>query len=294
MPAYKTHSIHGEVILPKIDKRIDIKKEDLKVFCFGPDALVATDYKVYDYQHRKKVRLYFEALMQVIKENKLQDNSEVMAFLYGQLDHYILDVVCHPLVYYMTEDIPQTKVMTPHSLMEMWIDDYIMEKYNKKGKFYFHKWFLKTKGLRLLIDKVYNSTYGARNETIKYSLGIAIISIFDFLARNNALGIAPVILKSFNIGDLVHRGPERVIPYLNLEHKKWTIPANGEIVSESFDDLWKKSIEMSLETIYDVNKYIYDDKPLNEHYILSDSSYNTGVSCTNEEKFLFVKKYHRK
>ena len=291
MPSYKTHAIHGELILPEMDKRTEIKENDLKTFCFGPDSLIATDYKTFTYQHRQKVRLFFEAIMNVIKEKKLQDNSEVMAYLYGQLDHYIVDITCHPLIYYMTQELPKEHKMHPHGLIELWIDDYIMQKYGKKEMLYFHKWYLKDKELRRLIDKVYEDVFNMKNESSKYSIGITLINLLDSLARTNAIGIAPLVFKAANIGDLTYRGAERVLPYLNLEHEKWTIPYSGEEVTESFDDLWNKSIERSLETIHSVNGYLYDGKPLTEHYIITNSSYNTGLPCVEKEKFPFVKKY---
>lgn len=291
MPAYKTHAIHGELVLPDIDKKVDIKCEDIKTFCFGPDTLIATDYRIFNYQHSHKVKLYFEAIMSLIKENKLQDNSEVMAFLYGQLDHYIVDIICHPLIYYMTEELPKTHKMHPHGITEMWIDDYIMNKYGKKEIFYFHKWYLKDNDLRILVDTVYEKVYGRKNEAIKYSLGITLINFLDSLARNNLVGFAPLILNSFNVGDLIYRGPERVVPLLNLEHDIWTNPITGEELNFSFDDLWEKSIEVSLETIHDVNNYIYGDKPLTNHYILTDSSFNTGFPCKSGKTFKYVKKY---
>ena len=107
MPSYKTHAIHGEMILPSISSNIEIQREDLKMFCMGPDALIATDYKIFELQHAKETRNYFKTLLKLIKKNKLQDNSEVMAFLYGQIDHFILDIIMHPLIYYMTEGIPK-------------------------------------------------------------------------------------------------------------------------------------------------------------------------------------------
>ena len=106
MPSYKTHAIHGEMILPEINNRVEINKEDLKSFCMGPDALIVTDYRLFELQHIKSTRKYFKTLIKLIKENKLQDNSEVMAFLYGQLDHFILDMIMHPLIYYMTNEMP--------------------------------------------------------------------------------------------------------------------------------------------------------------------------------------------
>ena len=37
-----------------------------------------------------------------------------MAFLYGQLDHFILDMIMHPLIYYMTENMPKENLLEPH------------------------------------------------------------------------------------------------------------------------------------------------------------------------------------
>ena len=60
MPSYKTHAIHGEILLPNINKQIDINKEDLKSFCMGPDALILTDYRLFEMQHVKSTRRYFK------------------------------------------------------------------------------------------------------------------------------------------------------------------------------------------------------------------------------------------
>ena len=291
MPSYKTHAIHGEVILPEIEKRTDIKCNDFKTFCFGPDALTATHYKMFSYQHRNCVKEFFEAMMNYIIENKLQDNSEVMAFLYGQLDHYIVDIVCHPIIYYMTEGLTKKHKVDPHGLVEMWIDNYIMQKYGKNEKFYFHKWYLKDKELRDLVNTIYKGVYNASHESIRYSVGISFMNLFDSLARTNAIGVSPLILKMFNIGDLTFKDVERVIPYLNLDHNIWTHPITGEELTLSFDDLWDKSSEKSLEAIHDINKHVYDGKPLTQNYIITDSSYDTGFPCPEKKEIQFVKKY---
>ena len=76
--------------------------------------------------------------------NKLQDNNEVMAFLYGHLDHFILDLTVHPLIYYMTGDKEQEFKFNYHALVEMWMDDYVMKKHHIDEKQYYHK-FLSTK-----------------------------------------------------------------------------------------------------------------------------------------------------
>jgi len=291
MPAYKTHAIYGELVLPKIDKKVEIKKEDIKIFSFGPDALIPTDYKLFEYQHNHKVKLYFEAILKYIKKNKLQDNSEVMAFLYGQLDHYVLDCFTHPLIYYMTEDVDSKHFMNQHALVEMWLDDYVMEKYDKNDKFYFKKNHISDKNLLLLINKVYKKVYNSSNEANKYNLGIMLMTLLDAIGRDNYNLISPLILTVFNIGNITFNKSDRVIPYLNLNHEKWTNPVNGEIYTDSFDDLWDKSIEVYLETINDVNKYLYLDKKFYNSLISQNISYNTGFPCKKREKFVYIKKY---
>lgn len=295
MPNYKTHSIHGEIILPNIDNKIQIDKEDIKKFCIGPDSLIATSYNLFNYQHSNKVKHYFETLLKKIKENKLQENSKVMSFLYGQIDHYILDVIMHPLIYYMTEDMPKNNLLSPHCIIEMWIDDYVMKKFSKDEKSYYKNLNIKDKDLKKIINDVYKEVYDNKNLYSKYNKGIKIINIFDLLIRRNGIKIVPIILKLLNIGDIVyHENLEQIIPYLNLDNDSWYNPETGELKNDSFDDLWKKSKEVSLETIEDVNKYLYNDKMIINPYISNDISYNTGLPCEDGQHFKYVKKYEKR
>lgn len=292
MPSYRTHSIHGELILPEIDKRVVINKEELKSYCMGPDAMILTDYRTFHYQHANNTKDFFCALIKTIKDKKLFDNSEVMAFLYGQLDHFILDLVMHPLIYYITEDIPAEHKIKPHGLVELWIDDYITQKYNKAQMLYYRNLFIRNSELMQLINEVYSKVYGVNNESLNYSRGMFSITIFDTLIRSNAIGIVPLIIKTANIGDFTYKNNlDRVLPYLNLNHDVWYNPETSEECMDSFDDLWNKSIEISLETINDVNEYLYNDKQLKNEFILNDTSWNTGISCEKGQTLRYIKKY---
>ena len=271
MPNYKTHSIHGEIILNDMDKKIYIDNKDLKSFCMGPDALITTDYKLFDYQHANKVKEYFETMIKLFKKNNLHKDSEAMAFLYGQIDHYILDVIVHPLIYYFTENMEIKHKFKPHGLIENWIDDYIIEKYDKDKLLYYRKYFLKNKKINNSINKLYEKVYSSHHESLKYSLGIFNTSLYDLLVRKNMMGIAPLIIKLSNMGDIMYKkDTTRVIPYLNLDNDIWKNPETGEECKDSFDDLWDKSIEYSLQTMEDINNYLYSDKPLTNKFINND------------------------
>ena len=292
MPNYKTHSIHGEIISNDIPCEVKINVEALKSFCMGPDALIITDFKTFEYQHANNVRAFFARMIRIIKEEDLQENPMIMAYLYGQIDHYILDLITHPLIYYMTSDIKTSK-MDLHALMENWLDDYIMDKYQKNQLIYYKNVFYDDNQLMNLIDQIYDEVYAIKHEGIKYDIGIFLNAyLYDIFARRNILGIVKPINKIANIGDFTYsKNYDRVLPYLNLEHEIWYNPETGEQMRDSFDDLWNKATELSLETINDVNNFLYKDRPFKNKIILGDLSYNTGLPCGEGQSLKYIKKY---
>jgi hypothetical protein len=95
-----------------------------------------------------------------------------------------------------------------------------------------------------------------------------------------------------NIGNFIYeKDLNRILPYLNLTHGVWYNPETGEEYTSSFEDLWEKSMEISLETINDVNMNIYQDKKLSNPLIMNNTSFNTGFSCESGQTLKYVKKY---
>ena len=293
MPSYKTHSIHGEMVLPHISDYISVNPEDLKSFCMGPDAMILTDYSTFKRQHSFRTKDYFINLIKTIKKNKLQENKEVMAFLYGQLDHFVLDSTMHPFIYYMTEDLKLNYKIDTHAIIEGWIDEYVCDKYHKNDVFYYNRLLIIEKKLVTLINKTYRKIYGVCNEGIKYSIGMFFTILFDSLLRRNILGFVPIVTKIGNIGDITYSDINRVKPYLNLDKKKWFNPETREEYNDSFDDLWNKSIDLSIETINDVNGYLYLDKSIRNSLILKNISMDTGRPCEEGQKLRYIKKYRK-
>lgn len=291
MPDYKTHSIHSEVVYKDINKRTFIDKESLKKFAFGPDSLITTNYKLFDYQHSHDTRLYFETLISLIKERKLQDNGKVMAFLYGQLDHFVLDLVMHPLIYYMTEAMPSKYILSPHTLIEMWISDYVMMKSKRTKENYYRRKIVSDTSLDNLIDSLYYKTFKDKNASKKYKMGISSIILFDDV-RFNKSEFLRNILNRINLGNIFYDGNIlKIRKYLNLKRRSITNPISGVTFRDSFNDLWVKSLMIASELIEDVNNYLYRDIPLNNYLIRNNISYNTGFPCTDKEVFKYVKKY---
>ncbi len=294
MPSYKSHSVHGEIVLSKMDNKLDIDNEDIKTFSFGPDSMIFTDHSTFSYQHHNDTKKFFLNLLELIKNKNLQNNPEVMAFLYGQINHFVLDSTLHPYIYFITEGIDSDTKFSPHCLVEMWIDDYIIDKYDKKDFSYYHKLGIKDKELNKLIDELYEKTYGKSNISLKYNLGIKSLVFFDTVVRRNAIGIVPIASRLLKSGDIVYSDSKKYEPYLNNEKKEWRNPETGEKNNYSFDELWDKSILVSLDTINDVNNYLYNGKELTNELIMNNTSYNTGLDCEKGQTLKYVKKYRSK
>ena len=256
MPNYKTHSIHSEEVLKDIDTYVDIDKDELNKFSFGPDSILLTDYKLFEYQHCNKTKEYFETLLRIIKEEKLLDDKQVIAFLYGQLNHYVLDLITHPLIYYMTENMPKHYKINPHTLMEMWLDDYVIINYKKEENY--NKVLILNKNLKNVINHLYMKLFHKKNMYKDYQFGMLSFQEFDKVIRKNKNFLLRIIDKYFKIGDIFYqKNIDRIKPFLNLEHDVIYHPVTGEPSKYSFDDLWYKEIETAKDTIEDANNYLY-------------------------------------
>ena len=204
MPSYKSHSIHGEIMYSMIPREIEINKELLKLFCVGPDAMLVTDNKTFMNQHSHKTRKFFLTMIETIKKHNLQFNPEIMSFLYGQLDHFALDVVAHPYIYYMTENYPSKSKVPAHALIEFWIDDFISAKYKKEKDISYSSLLGNKKKLRRFINSIYRKVYGVKNEFVKYDNGLKLTNFFDSIIRNDPSKFILWIINTFSIGDIMY------------------------------------------------------------------------------------------
>ena len=291
MPSYKTHSIHGEMVSSMIHPKISMNWELFKLFCIGPDAMIATDYKAFDYQHSHQTRKFFLTMIRIIKKGHLQYDPEVMAFLYGQLDHFVLDVVLHPYIYYVTEHYPNKYRISFHGLFELWMDGYISNKYLKKNKKYYSRMIHKSPSLKKFINDVYQTVYDVSNGFHKYVVGFRVMRLFDSFVRNDSLHIFSCFMRLFSIGDITyHHDWKQMESFLNQDHTVWYDPESHQKHTDSFEDLWKESLKVSRELIDQVNGYLYYNQKL-DHPFLQDVSYNTGLSCKRKQTIRYAKQY---
>ena len=162
MPSSLTHSYFAIDVYNKLDNvcKNKIKNLDyLKIFAQGPDLLYFFNSltkgnikirKLGSYCHKHKTKDFFVNLVTNIKEDNLQNNSEVMSFLYGYISHFVLDSVVHPFVYYKTGIFDRCRKETYkynglHGEMEYYLDVYMIFQKEKMEAKYFkgHKYFKK-------------------------------------------------------------------------------------------------------------------------------------------------------
>ena len=289
MPNYKTHSIHSDKTYDYIDKRIILDRESIKVYSFGPDTLFFTDPIVFNTQHNKDTKLFFECLIKMIKENKELDNPELISFLYGQINHFILDVTFHPYINYLTTNYKNNILIDQHLQFELWLDSYIMNKYKIFDKKYFKKRSFLNKKTRQIIDLVYQKIYKCFFASNKYDAGIsAFITIEQDIRRNKTITST---LNNISIADLEYSDDSNIKPFLNNERQTWQNPINGEENVESLNELWNQSVSDYIECISDINAYLYDDKPLKNRFLTSNLSYDTALPCEVPKKLIYARKY---
>ena len=294
MPSYKTHVIQGEKIFNEIDLKTYVNVEEFKMFCLGPDALAPVNYNLFRLNHTTNTKEFFLTMINYIKSNHLEYNSEIMAFLYGQLEHFILDLIMHPLIIYMTEGMEQEHIVNGHGLVEHLIDDYVIDKYKIDKKSFSKKLAINNQETYELINNVYEKVYNVSNIGIQYAAGFLVTKFYDGIVRRDETNIISSITDIINLGDIkYHKNSDLAKPYLNLEHDEWINPEIDVKYNLSFDDLWNRANELLLETINDVNNYIYYNKPLNNSVILNNTSYLTGLPCGFGQTKKYYKKYKK-
>ena len=288
MPTYKTHAIHITKCNDYIDKRIDLDLEDLKSFSSGPDALVFTDPITFNTQHDKDSRYFFMYLLYEIKNRGLQYNPEVISFLYGQLSHYILDYSFHPYVNYLCDNKTINTRINSHLQLEFWIDNYMMDKYGMYDKNFLTKTKIENKEARQLIDDIYYKVFKCVLASNKYDIGINVFNAIENNVRFNDKIAKP--MKT--VCDLTYEKRKKIIEwYVNRERKTWLHPFNGEKHKESLNELWNNSVALYIQTIEEVNNYLYRDIPLKHCFLESNSSYDTALDCDKPKKLIYCKKY---
>ena len=312
MPSIVTHHIFAKDVYEKLPKKIQ-EKIDLSnylVFSQSFDNLFYYKFltpwkgkeirKLGNVAQQEKTLEYFKNILEYITTNNLEENKEVISYLFGSINHYALDSICHPFIIYYT-GLPEVdkKYLGMHEKMEVNIDAYMYKKKTsedlknaKISKFLLPKIPLSTE-LKNTIDYAFFKTFNQKNmgkimensiHTGKFLLkyfvtdttGIKTLlyKIKDLLSTNSARKYANL---SFHVTKINKE-------YLNENHESWVFPADPTIQrNDSFLELYATAIEEAYSLITNIQKY-FDQKISKKEllHLIKDNSYCTGLPLTKK------------
>ena len=189
MPQLITHHIFGLDVNSKlnesISKTFDSEKDIYEMFCQSFDNLLY--YSSFNFikakkikflakrGHRSNVRKYFMNIVNNIKELHLESDKQALAYLYGSINHYVLDSICHPFIFYKTgyynknKKKETKKYMGLHGDMESNIDAFFYINRYKKSyhKVNVTKEFIPklkfSNNLNSIMNKTFMDTFNEKN-----------------------------------------------------------------------------------------------------------------------------------
>ncbi|MBO5182826.1 MAG: zinc dependent phospholipase C family protein [Bacilli bacterium] len=310
-----THAYFASDVYNKLDesikKNLSNYKENLKTYSQGHDIFFfITNFnktrKIGNYMHKHNTRDFFKNMITYIYDNDLQNNYEIISFLYGYICHYSLDSIVHPYITYKSGIFNKKrketyKYNTKHSNMENYIDAYMINK--REGilpnKFKIHKFCFNTKVSKILckmVNHVYKKTYGFNNMSLYLKQGIFNMRISYRLLRYDPFRLK---LKFYKLIDKITSDKtSKLFPisyaydldndeyYLNLNKKTWCHPRyKDETYNYSFLELYDIATFNALKIINNVNKILYKNDDINNlDNIFLNTSFSSGKDCNDKAK----------
>jgi len=271
MANYTSHAIVCEKEYYKFKRKklfkVDIDLDTMKLFSLGQDLTFFSRECFLD-THYNNSRIFFIETLKYIKENNLEANKEVMAYLYGHISHYALDITIHPIIGKIIEGTKSKSVIGPHTFLECEMDKYLLKKYYKNN---FDYSFLKLKPINnktmtALINMTYRKAYGFIDTIFLYRYSILILKFINkvvtYLLRKKEL-----LNKVCRIDYYDYQTP--FYKYLNC---------NKKLFQKDMDDIVNLSLKLTENLIKCANNFLYDNGNVDSLILAFDNTpYDVGV-----------------
>lgn len=320
MPSNTTHKIFGESVIKTLPKYISNKirksKNVYTVFCQSFDNFFY--YNIFSlkkgkcirefgrYCHKNKTQAYLINIIKYIKDNNLEDDSDCLAYLYGSINHYVLDTTIHPYIFYKTGVFKKGnkefhKYNSLHTKMEGILDKYFYDLNNNQKKYIYYRHYLnnfpKVKFKNELINAinyVFKITYKKDNIALIYYKSFNQGRLIFKFGVFDRFGIKKFIYKLLDlIRPLKYRKITYVSSYirnidkkyLNLNKERWYCSAINDYCDLSIDELYTLSVKKSVFIIKEIDKMLktkVDIKKLRN--IIPNLSYISGLDLSKKYK----------
>ena len=275
MANYTSHAIMSELLFNKLNDKnkfkTKINKNNMKLFSFGQDLTVLNLDCFHD-THKMNSKLFFISTIKYIKENNLEYNSNIMAYLYGHIAHYALDVTIHRYIRNLVSGIDKESILTPHTIIECNLDKYLAKKFKTNNKYLSIK-PIRDDNLRNLVDNTYQNVYGYFNASNTY-----FISTLFIKASNYFVNIAYKNKHIYNIVTGRKKYDTNSYFYSCINKDKY--------LDNKYLKLLNESINKAERIIKYTNKYLYEkDLGLYLDLVFNNAPYNGKETESNESIF---------
>lgn len=299
MPSYISHAIMGEQLFNEVFSndslsKIELSKNEIKGYSLGIDLSLFSK-KMRSDPANSLTGEFLIGMIKYIKENNLIKNSAVISLLYGHIAHYFFDTNAHPLIYYIEKGTKSVSLISNHDLIEGYLNSYLSKTIlgvdiMDIGPDYFNGIDLSNKVTSELLNLIYGTIYGDYQIIKSYK---NIMSLFNFIenikikskiSKENLIKLSgfDIYLKKNNLS---------ISEITNEENLIYTNPVTGKKHQESFLELYYKSIDMTLNAIDKVNRYLYSEYPIGVlDNVFTGLSYDTGVDWSLGKKMTYVRK----
>ncbi len=303
MPATYTHHEFTKDVYNELNVNIKNKLNDYQdIFnLFGKsfDVLYFVREKLGHFAHKNNVNLYFQNIIKYIRDNELDNDGEVLAYLYGSICHYVLDSTIHPYIFYKSgsynaKNKNTYKYKGKHNYFEYMIDAIYYQNKNRKPIYNvalskeIFPYVNFNINLKKTVDYAFMNTFCVANGAKTMLKGYRNYRFVMKHIMESRLGIKKFLyklidktklLKRWELSNTCYHIKELDYSVLNLEHKKWFYPVDKNTnYHYSVYDLYDISIlkaKKLIELIEDaLNK---DDKTINKVLKeIGDLNYSTG------------------
>lgn len=322
MPNIITHKIFAEEVLNKITKT-DIRKiieQHLQIYYIGsngPDYLffyhakpweVLKDHepnKIGSELHKKGVNAFYESSIHSIrKESSKTVKEDMMAYIFGHLCHWALDMMTHPYIFYRTGDC-QGLSASYHHRFESMMDTLMLEKFHNKDihEYPFYEICTYDEEMLKAIARIYvPAVQAALDKELKvYDIRVSLNEWKDiqkllYDPHNRKTPILKAVEKVakkpwFISGNVVPKEKDEQFDILNLEKNIWLHPCDNQVSQDaSFLELFDDAVELAvtlIECMYGCIEYHAPEE--NVLSLLQDRAYDTGMSGeTNMQHFSII------
>jgi len=327
MPSSVTHFYFSKDVYNKCNKDVKNKLLDamnfFSIFAQGPDPYFFYNFhltkkskdvfKINRSMQHSNVNSHFIKLINYINKNGYYSNSQVIAYLYGQICHFVLDSTIHPYIIYYTgiynNKIPNSyKYNGLHEEMEYYIDCHLIYEREKisprKYKAYKNLFCIDkfNNELNTTINDVVKDVYNFENVSDIYYKSIIDMKKFYYIFNYDRFGIKKGVysIMDFICGNKFIKkkvlsffvNPNSKNYYLNLDNVTWNHPCDiNEKYSLSFYDLYMIAINKAIHIIDEVDKML-KNKCIDEKYLrklFGNLHYGTGKDCNLEINYMFFR-----